>query len=114
MKKLIVRPLCRVETLDYEAVSLSLNGEQFTEFNQVKEITVNAEQAISESGLLGAESILDNPDEAEEVLAQFDDLASEQTITSEEHGFEGASHYATVGDDEVIKAMLDSSGKGEL
>ncbi|TMP87892.1 hypothetical protein CWC05_06280 [Pseudoalteromonas ruthenica] len=103
-----------VETLDYEAVSLSLNGEQFTEFNQVKEITVNAEQAISESGLLGAESILDNPDEAEEVLAQFDDLASEQTITSEEHGFEGASHYATVGDDEVIKAMLDSSGKGEL
>lgn len=103
-----------VETLDYEAVSLSLNGEQFTEFNQVKEITVNAEQTISESGLLGAESILDNPDEAEEVLAQFDDLASEQTITSEEHGFEGASHYATVGDDEVIKAMLDSSGKGEL
>ncbi|MCG7567688.1 retention module-containing protein [Pseudoalteromonas sp. CnMc7-15] len=103
-----------VETLDYEAVSLSLNGEQFTEFNQVKEITVNAEQTISESGLLGAESILDNPDEAEEVLAQFDDLASEQTITSEEHGFGGASHYATVGDDEVIKAMLDSSGKGEL
>lgn len=103
-----------VETLDYEAVSLSLNGEQFTEFNQVKEITVNAEQAISESGLLGAESILDNPDEAEEVLAQFDDLASEQTITSEEHGFGGASQYATVGDDEVIKAMLDSSGKGEL
>ncbi|WP_022944064.1 retention module-containing protein [Pseudoalteromonas ruthenica] len=103
-----------VETLDYEAVSLSLNGEQFTEFNQVKEITVNAEQAISESGLLGAESILDNPDEAEEVLAQFDDLASEQTITSEEPGFGGASHYATVGDDEVIKAMLDSSGKGEL
>ncbi|TMO43784.1 retention module-containing protein [Pseudoalteromonas ruthenica] len=103
-----------VETLDYEAVSLSLNGEQFTEFNQVKEITVNAEQAISESGLLGAEAILDNPDEAKEVLAQFDDLASEQTITSEEHGFGGASHYATVGDDEVIKAMLDSSGKGEL
>ncbi|RZF84811.1 retention module-containing protein [Pseudoalteromonas sp. CO325X] len=103
-----------VETLDYEAVSFSLNNEQFTEFNQVKEITVSAEQAISESGLLGAESILDNPGEAEEVLAQFDDLASEQTVTSEEHGFGGASHYATVGEDEVLKAMLDSSGKGEL